>query len=1096
MNKITSDLKLASLKEFLYESGTDIALLQEVWTTNLKIPGYVEILNVCSITNTGTAFLIREGIPVTNVERLESGRAISVEILDVTFINVYAPSGNNYRSLRATFFKEEIIYLLRKDPKNLVFGGDFNCVINSKDQVPNFNFSSELKHLITGLKLKDAWEVLNPTTVEYTYVTATSRSRIDRIYISTDLQRSLLKVETIPVYFSDHSTFLACINLSAQPTRRFKNQWTLNISLLNEDDLEEELSAAWELCLRSVERHPSTLDWWTKRAKPKLRRVCMQYSARRNRELKHTMEFYYSILRELYERANVSTPRIEDIRKTKAKLLTLKRMQLQGLKIKSKAKSVSEEETASLYHLLRHARNRRANFIEEIQTEDGTRLTTQQEILNEVSRHYEELYSENQIHEETLDDFTSIIESCLSDEENDELLSPVTKDDVHDIIRTSPQKKSPGPDGLPVEFYKRYWNIVSDRMTLIANEILDGKMVPAEFKECKIVLIPKNTGKKNLQNFRPISLLNSDYKIICRIINNKLLSIAAKIISPHQSCAANRTIFKSISEYRDIIALTAVTNIKCALLFIDFYKAFDCVNHRYLLQTMKKMGFSHRFLNMITNIATGIQAKIAVNGQCTKQLRISRGVPQGSPLSMFLFVTSLEPFLRHVHASLTGVTLSGQKTAIRAYADDVGVIIRNKGDLTNLERIVRNYGLASGATTNANKSKFLNLRGLAQFKIQWAKQVTEHKTLGTILTTCPMKMSAANWKAALAKIQGAVIGNTLRSMNLIQRTTFIDLCIFSKAYFTAQVFPAPIMITRKIMSLATNFLWKGEIFRVDVKTAVLDPKNGGLGLVDIRNKASALFIKRTMNILQKYPDSITSIIFQYVKPHSLQPPVDVHTINPRLRHIRIFYVDSSYLRDSNRNSRNVTARDIIRQRKENEGINKIALKYPIVNWAAVWKNINLSCLSSDVVSSWYKVVNNIISTNDRLYAIGRSETNLCSKCQLVDTIQHRFTCGGHMDNWNWIRGSVALLSRSSPDYISSELIYRPQIAYYPTTKNNAIHWLMGKYISYVINKLGSDNLTEFKTYMSCEYYQIKNYKDHKDKFGNMLKVTLEKTGIG
>lgn len=382
INKITSELKLASLKEFLYESGTDIALLQEVWTIDLKVPGFVEILNVCSIKNIGTAFLIREGIPVKNIERLESGRAISLEIFDVTFINAYAPSGNTHRSERATFFKEEIIYLLRKNPSSLVFGGDFNCVLNRKDQIPNFNYSAELQHLIKDLKLKDAWEVLHPTAVDFTYVTGTSKSRIDRVYVSVNFEHSILKVESIPVYFSDHSSVLACVNLPTQPTRRFKNQWTLNISRLSKQDMEEEILAAWELCLRSIERHSTVLDWWTTRAKPKLRKVCMQFSARRHRELKHTVEYYYTVLRELYERASESSPRIEDIRKIKAKLLSLKKKQMEGLKIKSKDKSVSENESTSLYHLTRHARNRRTNFIEEIQTENGLKLTTQQEIVN------------------------------------------------------------------------------------------------------------------------------------------------------------------------------------------------------------------------------------------------------------------------------------------------------------------------------------------------------------------------------------------------------------------------------------------------------------------------------------------------------------------------------------------------------------------------------------------------------------------------------------------------------------------------------------------------------------------------------------------
>lgn len=1096
INKICSELKLAALKDFLYDSGTDIAFLQEVVTTDFSIPGFFEIFNVSAETNTGTAVFIREGIPVNQIERLESGRGIAFCVFDVTFVNIYAPSGNTNRQARAKFYKEEIVYFLRRNPANLILGGDFNCVLSRKDQFPNFNGSPELRNLVAGLQLKDAWEMKHSEYIEYTYVSSNSSSRLDRIYVSQQLAQSIIKADVIPAYFSDHSGMLACINLTAQPTRMFKNQWHLNASILHEQELQDEITEVWATCLRSSDRHPTVLDWWTKTAKPKLRRVLIRYSAERSRNLRQTIEFYYKVLRDLYEQANASPTRIQDIKKVKAKLLTLKKQQLEGLKIRSKAKSASEDETTSLYHLVHNAKNRRRTFISEIQGANGTMITRQRDIMDEVIKYYSALYAPSQSSAESVDDFISILEPKVSVADNEEVLADVSVEEARKAVWSSPRRKSPGPDGLPVEFYVKFWFLLGAIFTRMINEVFSGSTIPDDFKESKIVLIPKSRDKKSINNFRPITLLNSDYKIICRVLKTRLSPLTKKIISNHQSCAVNRTIFQTIAEYRDVIAITAVTNIKCALTFVDFNKAFDRVNHNFLFATMTKLGFRQDAVKVIQNIATGINAKIAVNCQMSRQIKVGRGVPQGSPLSMLLFVMSLEPFLRNVHAKLTGIALSGHKTVIRAYADDVGVVIRNHDEIAILDTIIRNYCVASGAQMNANKSKILNLRGFNRTATDWAQATDRHKTLGTFLVPCPMRMSALNWKDALQKVQGAVVENTPRLMNQVQRVVFINNCVLSKAFYIAQVFPLPRMIARKIMSVVANFLWKGEIFRVDLQTATLDTKNGGLGLVDIRNKASALYLKRTVNMIRDNPDSITTRLFECLKPQCQLPPVDIRKINSRLQHVRTFYIEASYVPSTIKNLRSISARDIIRERKQNEGRNKIEKKYLDYNWQTIWDNVHFEGLDSDAISAWYKAVNNIVCTNERLYDIGLSETNKCMQCQMVDTVLHRYTCGGQLTNWYWIRDNIALLARSSSAYISTTVLQKPQIKHYPKTKNNSINWLMGKYVSYVVNNLGSDNQTEFQIYMQQEYNKVKKYANHKKKYANMLKIVFDKMGIG
>lgn len=1096
INTIQSKTKIAALQQFLYDSCTDIALLQEVLLPQIDIPGFIAIVNYAPEMTTGTAILVREGIPVTSVERLESGRGIGVNIQGVTLVNLYAPSGSSRSVERSDFFKNDIIYLLRKDPRDLIIGGDFNSVLNRKDQMPNFNFSKELKKLVSDLKLHDAWELKYPTLVKFTYITHTSSSRIDRIYVSDSLITNVSTVETIPAIFSDHSAVIACINLTPQPCRRFRSQWNLNTSLLQDSDLEDALTDAWHLCLRSIANFPSVMEWWVRRAKPKLRKVLISFSIERKKQVKDTMEFYYSVLRDLYNQEDAVTARLKDIKKIKAKLISLKRQELEGLKIKSKVKSVSDEESAALYHLMKHARNRRKTFMEEIKCEDGRIITMQKDIVNEIHRYFEDMYTAGHTNEDDCGELFSNFTSAITLDDNDTIVSELSKDDVLEIVRNSPTKKSAGPDGLPIEFYRRYWNLIGDKITVIVNEVLQGKTVPAEFKECNIVLIPKKRGCKQISNFRPISLLNSDYKIVTRALHKSIIPLTAKIIGRYQTCAHKRSIFQTAAQYRDIIAVTCTSNIKCGLLFIDFHKAFDVVDHGYLLETMRRMGFSQSNLDVIKNVAFGLTAKISVNNQLTKPIQIRRGIPQGSPLSMILFVMSLEPFLQRVQTALTGLTISGQKTVVGAYADDVGLVIREAGDITKLHTELKRYCSVSGAEINTAKSKFLNIKGFEDIHIEWAKLTTEHKTLGIKLTASILQMIAVNWRDVSVKVKGSLFDNMFRNIDQFQRVRYLNVYVLSKAFYTAQILPVPKLVAKNIMAALTNFLWKGEIFRVGVKAVTLDPRNGGMGLTDISNKATALFIKRTTAIIEEHPHSITAKLFDAVRPASMEPPVNIQTINFQLKHVRDYYLEKSYLSRKLRNSSAITTRAILEDRRKHEGKNKIEKKHSGVVWNIVWENISSTVLSTDVKSAWYKVVNGVITTNSRLHAIGKCNSDLCCNCQLIDTLQHRYTCGNRIHCWNWIKEKIIIVTRHAAKDITTAVLDKPDIKFFPQAKNNTVIWLLGKYISYVFNKLGSDSIIDFKVYMENEYEKMCKYQNHKKIFGNMLHIAFGRKGIG
>lgn len=1099
INRIQHAVKVALLKDFIYQSDTDIALLQEFNIKNFYVPGYKEILNIAPDATCGTAIIVKDGIDVKDICVLDSGRGISCKILNTTVVNIYAPSGNTAREERAKFFKSDLMFLLKANPAEVLIGGDFNCVIHKKDQRPNFNYSRELEALVNNMKWKDVWEIKYPTLVKYTYISSRSQSRIDRMYVTKNLENKIGGIEVIPTTFSDHLAVKCSIRLQRQSTYWGRPLWKLNVSMLTEEALAREVEEVWRASHRMRRNYRSTIEWWTLCAKKKLRSTLISYGRERARWSRYTIEFHYSCLRELVDQP-ISEDVLMNIRKIKAQIISIKRQQLEGLKLKSRVQTTVEEENASLYHLIEHDRKRRKTFIAYLRAEDDRLMSDQKEMLNEVYRFYSTLYADVPFNPTSTSDLLQNIglNNAVNDEDNTALSSEVTCEEVFDIIKSSPKLKSPGPDGLSIEFYRKFWSIIGSTFTDMVNEMLQGVSVPSEFKESVTVLLPKgrNTEVKHLTKMRPISLMNSDYKIIARVLKERMRPIMNKIIGEHQTCLSGRNIFKTACEYRDIIAIFSTSSAAGGLAFIDFSKAFDRVNHKYLFRTFTHLGFSENFIAVLKNIVQGIHTKVTINGHFTKPIEIRNGVPQGSPLSMILYVIALEPFLRRLNIDLEGITMSGFHKVTNAYADDVGVVIRSNDDLEKLTRIVQLYCDATCAKINDMKSSFLNLNGLNDVRLGWANPVDHHTALGVTFYRCPLQTITYNWRRVLDKIRGAAILNQTRDLNIVQKVKLINLSILSKALYIGQILPVPKVIAKNIMSIVCRFLWKGHIFRVAVDSATLPPAEGGLGLTDIWRKTTALYIKRSLQIIEHHPTSVTAKLFEIVKPKDLRTPININGINYKLKYIAHFYLEISYMGNIVNDARLRHCKMIMEMLQSTAPGNKMVLKYPTKNWKRIWTNISNKVLSSDIQATWFRVVNDVVATNEKLYSIGLSDTNICISCNAIDTLAHRFACSGFADIWRKVKQQVAFLDRSDGREINVDHLLFPGAVYFPAQKTNVVMWLFGHYIHYVINNIGNDSIEEYEAYVQAEYYDSCKRREHKKAFGNMLHILFRKQGIG
>ena len=208
-------------------------------------------------------------------------------------------------------------------------------------------------------------------------------------------------------------------------------------------------------------------------------------------------------------------------------------------------------------------------------------------------------------------------------------------------IRQMKTNKTPGSDGLPTEFYKPFWVHIKDILLKSLNEAYEKGELSYSQRRGIIKLLYKKNDKTLLNNWRPISLLNTGYKILAHVLANRLKNVIEKLINTDQTgYIKGRFIGQNIRVKQDAIDLLENNNTEGGVLFLDFRKAFDTVDHKFLKKTLESAKFGSSFIRWIDTMYNNAEACVTNNGWTSKPLLIGRGIGQGCPLSALLYFSS------------------------------------------------------------------------------------------------------------------------------------------------------------------------------------------------------------------------------------------------------------------------------------------------------------------------------------------------------------------------------------------------------------------------------------------------------------------------
>ena len=351
-------------------------------------------------------------------------------------------------------------------------------------------------------------------------------------------------------------------------------------------------------------------------------------------------------------------------------------------------------------------------FIHQLRTKDDKPIMDKEKILNEIKEFYQSLFTSQKIKEKDIEEYLFNFKSSeLKNEDREMLNNYISEQEVREAIRDLNIDKSPGDDGITAEFYQAFNLAIVPIVTEVFNNIWLNDEMPSSKKNGIIQLIYKKKGTvTNLKYWRPITLLNLDYKILTKILANRLKLCIDYLLNYNLSSGVKqRDILDNILNLKTLLDYVKAKNLNAAFISLNNEKAFDRLEHNYMFKVLEKFNFPNRYIRWIKFIYNDINSKVMVNGKLTEKIHIEQSVRQGCPIS--IYVLCLEPLILRINDNtrIKGISIPNCPDEIKTiqHADDMTVMIITDISYKELEKENILFSKVSGSKIIMDKTEVL-----------------------------------------------------------------------------------------------------------------------------------------------------------------------------------------------------------------------------------------------------------------------------------------------------------------------------------------------------------------------------------------------------
>ncbi|GJY97352.1 RNA-directed DNA polymerase, eukaryota [Tanacetum coccineum] len=604
--------------------------------------------------------------------------------IDLMIVVVYAPQEAKEKRMLWDY----LAHVSNQWVGKLVMMGDFNEVRYKSDRYGS-NFNAHDAEIFNSFIYNAGLDEVPLGGSAYTWClkSASKMSKLDRFFVSENLLSMCPNITAITLerFISDHRPILLReVRYDYGPIPfRFYRYW------LEVDGFDKLVRDSWNVAPVNKKNAIRNFMGKLKFLKDRIRSWLSIHRSNSRGEIYFLKEELRSC-DEVIDKGDCSNEVVHKRTEILNKIHQVNNIQASEIAQKAKIKwAIEGDENVKFFHGMLNKKRNQSN-IRGIMV-NGTWVDDPVQVKREFFEHFRGRFDKPSVNRACIDTPFPV---SLSIDQKEDMERRISKEEVKRAVWDCGVDKSPGPDGFSFSFYRHFWPVIEKDVFEAVDYFFMYGEIPNGCNSNFIALIPKILDANMVKDFRPISLIGSLYKIIAKILANRLVGVLGDLVNEVQSAfVADRQILDGPFILDEVLQWCRRKK-KHALIFkVDFEKSFDSVRWDFVDDVLNKFGFGERWRTWIQSCLRSSRGSILVNGSPTEEFQFFRGLKQGDPLSPFLFILIMESlhisFQRVVDAGLfTGIKINSMVNLSHLfYAYDA--IFLGQWSALNIDSLVR-----------------------------------------------------------------------------------------------------------------------------------------------------------------------------------------------------------------------------------------------------------------------------------------------------------------------------------------------------------------------------------------------------------------------